>query len=128
MLKGPSWVMAMKTQASTRSASSWQASILMFSMAGVPPTVGFWAKLTVLKAVVHIDMLWLALVAVFFSIIGVYYYLRMVKVMYFDQAEDTLPLNKSGDLQVALSANGLVILVLGVYPGFLMALCVSVFT
>ena len=102
--------------------------ILMFSMAGVPPTVGFWAKLTVLKAVVHIDMLWLALVAVFFSIIGVYYYLRMVKVMYFDQAEDTLPLNKSGDLQVALSANGLVILVLGVYPGILMALCVSVFT
>ncbi len=102
--------------------------ILMFSMAGVPPTVGFWAKLTVLKAVVHIDMLWLALVAVFFSIIGVYYYLRMVKVMYFDQAEDTLPLNKSGDLQVALSANGLVILVLGVYPGMLMSLCVSVFT
>ena len=102
--------------------------ILMFSMAGVPPTVGFWAKLTVLKAVVHIDMLWLALVAVFFSIIGVYYYLRMVKVMYFDQAVDTLPLNKSGDLQVALSANGLVILVLGVYPGMLMSLCVSVFT
>ena len=62
------------------------------------------------------------------SIIGVYYYLRMVKVMYFDQAEDTLPLNKSGDLQVALSANGLVILVLGVYPGMLMSLCVSVFT
>ena len=101
--------------------------ILMFSMAGVPPTVGFWAKLTVLQAVVHIDMLWLALVAVFFSIIGVYYYLRMVKVMYFDQPEDTSPLNKSGDMQVVLSANGLVILVLGLFPGMLLSLCVSVF-
>ena len=102
--------------------------ILMFSMAGVPPTVGFWAKLTVLKAVVHIDMLWLALVAVFFSIIGVYYYLRIVKVMYFDKPEDTQPLNKSADMQLALSANGVAILALGFYPGALMALCVAVFT
>ncbi|MDQ1362979.1 MAG: NADH-quinone oxidoreductase subunit [Pseudomonadota bacterium] len=102
--------------------------VLMFSMAGVPPTVGFWAKLSVLKAVVHIDMLWLALVGVFFSIIGVYYYLRMIKVMYFDKAEDASPLDKSRDMQIALSANGLAILVLGVYPGMLMSLCVSVFT
>ena len=57
-------------------------------MAGVPPTVGFWAKLAVLKAVVNIDMLWLALVAVFFSIIGIYYYLRVIKLMYFDEPED----------------------------------------
>jgi NADH-quinone oxidoreductase subunit N len=102
--------------------------VLMFSMAGVPPTVGFWAKLSVLKAVVHIDMLWLALVAVFFSIVGVYYYLRIVKVMYFDKPEDTAPLNKGRDMQLALSANGLAILVLGLFPGMLMSLCVSVFT
>jgi NADH-quinone oxidoreductase subunit N len=110
--------------------SPWYAFmmlILMFSMAGVPPTVGFWAKLSVLKAVVDIDMLWLALVAVFFSIIGVYYYLRMVKVMYFDKPDDTTELVKSRDMQVVLSLNGAAILVLGVYPGVLMALCVAVF-
>ena len=101
--------------------------ILMFSMAGVPPTVGFWAKLTVLKAVIDIDMLWLALVAVFFSIIGVYYYLRIIKLMYFDDAVDNTPIVKGRDLQIALSANGLAILVLGVYPAALMSICVAVF-
>ena len=110
--------------------SPWYAFmmlILMFSMAGVPPTVGFWAKLTVLKAVVDIDMLWLALVAVFFSIIGVYYYLRMIKIMYFDEAVDTAPLDKSRDMQLALSANGLLILLLGIYPSSLMTICIMVF-
>ena len=102
--------------------------ILMFSMAGVPPTVGFWAKLTVIKAVIDIDMLWLALVAVFFSIIGVYYYLRLIKLMYFDKAEDHSPIVKTRDMQIALSANGLIILVLGLYPAALMSLCVSVFS
>lgn len=110
--------------------SPWYAFmmlILMFSMAGVPPTVGFWAKLTVLKAVVDVDMLWLALVAVFFSIIGVYYYLRMIKIMYFDDAVDTAPLSKSRDMQLALSANGLLILLLGIYPSSLMSICIMVF-
>lgn len=110
--------------------SPWYAFmmlILMFSMAGVPPTVGFWAKLTVLKAVVDIDMLWLALVAVFFSIIGVYYYLRMIKIMYFDDAVDTAPINKSRDMQLALSINGLLILLLGIYPSSLMSICIMVF-
>lgn len=102
--------------------------ILMFSMAGVPPTVGFWAKLAVLQAVVAIDMLWLALVAVFFSIIGVFYYLRVIKVMYFDNAEDTAPISKGRDMQLAISANGLAILALGLYPAGLMALCVSIFS
>jgi NADH-quinone oxidoreductase subunit N len=102
--------------------------IMMFSMAGVPPTVGFWAKLTVIKAVIDIDMLWIALVAVFFSIIGVYYYLRVIKLMYFDKAEDHSPIVKTRDMQVALSANGLVILVLGIYPAALMSVCVSVFS
>lgn len=101
--------------------------ILIFSMAGVPPTVGFWAKLAVLKAVVNIDMLWLALVAVFFSIIGVYYYLRVIKLMYFDDAEDKADISCSTDMQIALSANGLSILLLGIYPAALMTVCIAAF-
>ncbi len=102
--------------------------ILMFSMAGVPPTVGFWAKLTVLKAVIDIDMLWIALVGVFFSIIGVFYYLRVIKVMYFDKPVDESPIEKSTDMQIALSANGLAVLGLGLYPAALMSVCISVFS
>jgi NADH-quinone oxidoreductase subunit N len=101
--------------------------ILIFSMAGVPPTVGFWAKLAVLKAVVNIDMLWLALVAVFFSIIGIYYYLRVIKLMYFDEAEDTSAIECRTDMQIALSANGLTVLMLGLFPAALMSICVAAF-
>jgi NADH-quinone oxidoreductase subunit N len=109
--------------------NSWFAFmmlILMFSMAGVPPTVGFYAKLSVLKAVVDIDMIWLAAVAVFFSVIGAYYYIRLIKVMYFDKAEDHEPLAPSFDLRLGLTANGLAVLLLGVFPGSLMALCSQV--
>lgn len=101
--------------------------ILMFSMAGVPPTLGFWAKLAVLKAIIHIDMVWLAGVAVFFSIIGLFYYLRIIKLMYFDDKEDTSVLQCSTDMQFVLSGNALMILGLGFYPAGLMALCISVF-
>jgi NADH-quinone oxidoreductase subunit N len=101
--------------------------ILMFSMAGVPPTVGFWAKLAVLGAVVDINMVWLAVVAVAFSIIGLFYYLRIVKLMYFDDAIDTQPLECGRDMQLALSTNSLAILVLGIYPAGLMSMCVAVF-
>lgn len=99
--------------------------LLMFSMAGVPPTVGFYAKLMVLQAVINVDMVWLALVAVFFSIIGVFYYLRLIKVMYFDPPEDSAPLVAATDFQVTLSINSLAVLILGVFPGGLMALCAS---
>jgi len=102
--------------------------ILMLSMAGVPPTVGFWAKLAVLTAVIDIDLLWIAIIAVFFSIIGIFYYLRIIKVMYFDDAVDTQPLQCGRDMQIALSTNGLAILALGLYPAALMSLCVSVFS
>jgi NADH-quinone oxidoreductase subunit N len=101
--------------------------ILMLSMAGIPPTVGFWAKLSVLSAVVSIDMVWMAVIAVFFSIIGIFYYLRVIKVMYFDEAIDDSPLECGRDMQIALSTNGLAILALGFYPAALMSLCVSVF-
>ncbi|VAW66646.1 NADH-ubiquinone oxidoreductase chain N [hydrothermal vent metagenome] len=102
--------------------------IIIFSMAGVPPTVGFWAKLAVLKAVVNIDMLWLALVAVFFSIIGIYYYLRVIKLMYFDDVEDKSEISCNRDMQIALSANGLSVLILGIYPAALMSLCIAAFS
>ncbi|MES0326820.1 MAG: NADH-quinone oxidoreductase subunit NuoN [Gammaproteobacteria bacterium] len=101
--------------------------ILMLSMAGVPPTVGFWAKLAVLQMVVQMDMVWLALVAVFFSIIGVFYYLRVIKVMYFDEVVDDQPLSCGRDMQITLSTNALLVLALGLYPASLMSLCLSVF-
>ncbi len=110
--------------------SPWYAfimMILMLSMAGVPPTVGFWAKLAVLTAVIDVDLIWMAIIAVFFSIIGIFYYLRIIKVMYFDDAVDTQPLECGRDMQITLSANGLAILALGIYPAALMSLCVSVF-
>ena len=106
--------------------NSWFAFmmlILMFSMAGVPPTVGFYAKLSVLQAVVDIDMVWLAAVAVFFSVIGAFYYIRLIKVMYFDKAEDEQPLAHYFDLRFGLTANGLAVLLLGIFPGALMAVC-----
>jgi len=111
--------------------SPWYAfimMILMLSMAGVPPTGGFWAKLAVLNAVINVDLVWMAIIAVFFSIIGIFYYLLIIKVMYFDDAVDTRPLECGRDMQIALSTNGLAILALGLYPAALMSLCVSVFS
>ena len=105
--------------------SPWFAFI-MFSMAGVPPTVGFYAKLSVLQAIVHVDMVWLALVAVFFSIIGAFYYIRVIKLMYFDKPESEEPLAVNTDMQIAVSLNGLLVLGLGLFPGGLLALCSSV--
>jgi NADH-quinone oxidoreductase subunit N len=101
--------------------------ILMFSMAGVPPTVVFYAKLAVLQAVVDADLLWLAVVAVIISVIGAYYYLRIIKLMYFDQSDDMTPVVAGFDMRVAMSLNGLAILGLGLFPGSLLALCITVF-
>ena len=100
--------------------------ILMFSMAGVPPTVGFYAKLSVLQAVVDVHMVWLAVVAVAFSIIGAFYYIRVVKLMYFDEAVSDAPLETSTDMQIAVSVNGLLVLALGLFPGGLLTLCIQV--
>ena len=97
--------------------------VLMFSMAGVPPFLGFWAKLAVIRAAVNVDLVWLAVAAVLFSVIGAFYYLRVIKLMYFDRAEDTAPIQSDADLRVVLSANGLAVLGLGLYPAGLMALC-----
>jgi NADH-quinone oxidoreductase subunit N len=100
--------------------------VLMFSMAGVPPFAGFWAKWYVLKEVVAAGHVWLAGVGVFFSIIGAYYYLRIVKIMYFDEPVDSSGLEASQDMKLVLSVNGLAIVFLGILPGALMAICVIV--
>jgi NADH-quinone oxidoreductase subunit N len=108
----------------------WYAAImaiLMFSMAGVPPTVGFMAKLMVLEAVVRIDLVWVALVAVFFSIIGAFYYIRVVKYMYFDKPVTEAPVVFSGGARVAISVNGLAVLLLGLFPAALLGLCQTAF-
>jgi NADH-quinone oxidoreductase subunit N len=99
--------------------------LLMFSMAGVPPTLGFFAKLYVLQEIVNVGMVWLAVLAVVFSIIGAFYYLRIVKLMYFDKPVDLTTIRPALDMRLAVSVNGLAMLALGIYPGSLMALCAS---
>ena len=108
--------------------SPWYAFLmllLMFSMAGIPPTVGFYAKLSVLQAVVQIGWWWVAVIAVLFSLIGAFYYLRIVKLMYFDAPQDTAPVSAAGDVRALLSVNGLAMLVLGIAPQPLMVLCIE---
>lgn len=110
---------------------SWQAAMMalvMFSMAGVPPTVGFMAKLLILDAVVSAGLVWLALVAVFFSIIGAFYYLRVIKVIYFDKPEHLEPLVVGAGARLALSVNGLAILGLGLFPSTLLYYCQAAFS
>jgi NADH-quinone oxidoreductase subunit N len=97
--------------------------LLMFSMAGVPPTVGFYAKFSVLNAVVQAGHLWLAVAAVLFSLIGAFYYLRIVKLMYFDAPESHAPIVFRQETTLLISANSLAVLLLGLLPGALMSIC-----
>jgi NADH-quinone oxidoreductase subunit N len=99
--------------------------ILMFSLTGIPPTVGFYAKLAVLQAVLATGQVWLAVVAVLLSLVGAFYYLRVVKAMYFDDPVDTSKIIASKDMRVTLSINGVAVLLLGVLPGPLMAACAT---
>ncbi|MCX7179892.1 MAG: NADH-quinone oxidoreductase subunit NuoN, partial [Proteobacteria bacterium] len=106
--------------------SPWFAlmmGIVMFSMAGVPFFVGFWAKFSVLLAVVDTGQVWLAVVAVFFSLIGAFYYLRVVKLMWFDAPVNPQPIEAGLDLRVLMSINGLAVAVLGAFPQAIMTLC-----
>jgi NADH-quinone oxidoreductase subunit N len=108
--------------------SPWYALIMlimMLSMAGVPPMIGFWAKWSVLAQVIKADFLWLAIVAVLFALIGAFYYLRIVWMMYFEKPQDMTVIEASMDMRVALSANALVILGLGIMPHSLMVVCLS---
>jgi len=101
--------------------------ILMFSMAGIPPLVGFYAKLMVIKAVVDISLISVAVVAVLMSVIGAFYYLRIIKVMYFEKPVTQTALVASVDMKMVFSLNALTVFALGVFPGALLALCASVF-
>ena len=97
--------------------------LVMFGLAGVPPTVGFWAKLQVIAAVLDVGLTWLAALAVVMSVIGAYYYLRIVKLMYFDEPVATGPVESRIAVRLMLSFNGLAILVLGIFPGVLLRIC-----
>ncbi len=102
--------------------------LLMMSMAGVPFLVGFYAKLVVLQAIISQGMVWLAIYSVVFSVIGAFYYLRVVKVIYFDPPpEGAEPIRPPLDTEVAISVNGLLLLLLGLYPTALMTWCATAF-
>ena len=106
--------------------SPWLAGVMlvmMFSLTGIPPLVGFYAKLAVLQSVIEAGMIWLAVYAVMMSLIGAFYYLRVVKLMYFDAPTDEAPIHVSTEARAIMSINGLAVLLLGVLPGPLMTLC-----
>jgi NADH-quinone oxidoreductase subunit N len=106
--------------------SPWFAgmmAILMFSLAGLPPFIGFWAKLGVIQAVLGVDYTWLAVVAVLFSVVGAFFYLRIVKLMYFDDPTETTSIGGSVLMRAVLSVNALLVFGLGVIPGQLLQLC-----
>lgn len=110
--------------------SPWLAlmmMIVMFSMAGVPPTVGFFTKLLVLKALVDVHLTWLAVLGLFFAVVGAFYYLRVIKVMYFDESTEVTPIELSGFTKVVFSANCLSLLYFGLFPGALIAFCFNAF-
>ena len=99
--------------------------VLMFSLAGIPPTAGFYAKLAVLSAAVSAGQVWLAVAAVVLSLIGAFYYLRVVKLMYFDEPKESLTVSVRGGFRYALSINGLALLLFGILPQPLMAMCLE---
>jgi len=107
----------------------WLAAILamvLLSMAGLPPFVGFYAKLTVLQALVGAGWVWLAVTAVMLSLVGAFYYLRMVKIMYFDAPPADAPsVVHQGDARLLLTVNGLAVLILGILPQPLLAMCAT---
>ncbi|MBC8058899.1 MAG: NADH-quinone oxidoreductase subunit N, partial [Rhizobiales bacterium] len=111
--------------------SPWFAlvmTIFMLSLAGLPPTVGFYAKLSVLQSLVSTNVtgyVYLAVAAVILSLVGAYYYLRVIKVMYFDEPTDARPIQSSGDVRLVMSLNGIAVLAFGILPGGLMTLCVQ---
>src|SRR5690606_25936335 len=101
-------------------------AFVMFSTAGVPPFVGFWAKLEVIRALVDSGQLAFAIVAVVASVVGAFYYLRVVWLMYFEPPQDQPALAPAGALKVVLAINAAAVLALGIVPGRLLALCQQV--
>jgi len=110
--------------------NSWFAAVMamvMFSMAGVPVFVGFFAKWLVIQSAMEAGLTWLAIVAVVFSVVGAFYYLRVVKLMYFDEPQTESAINAPMDFRAVLSLNGALMLGLGVFSSALIAVCVRVF-
>src|SRR5947208_3973398 len=99
--------------------------LIMFSLAGIPPTAGFYAKLVVFQAAVAAGHVWLAVAAILLSLVGAFYYLRVVKLMYFDEPVEAMPVRVQPAARLVLSANGLFLLVLGIIPQSLMAMCAA---
>jgi NADH-quinone oxidoreductase subunit N len=95
----------------------------MFSLTGIPVMLGFWAKLAVLQAAFEAGYTRLVVAAVMLSLIGAFYYLRVIKLMYFDEPLDSAPIVDTGDQRALMTVNGLALLVLGITPGWLLALC-----
>lgn len=111
-------------------AHPWWAFImllLMFSMAGMPLTVGFYAKLYVLQSLIYNGFIWLAILAVVMSIVGAFYYLRVIKYMYFDDLQESLATHNAVISKMVLSVNGILIVGLFIFPNYLMNYCVGVF-
>ena len=100
-------------------------SVLMFSLAGVPPMMGFAAKFAVLQSVLATGAVWLTVFAVMFSLVGAFYYIRLVKVMWFDEPADSAPLAVNSDKGIVLALNGLAVVVLGMIPGPLLNACLA---
>lgn len=100
--------------------------IFMISLAGLPPIAGFYAKFSVLQAVVASGRIWLAIVAILLSVVGAFYYLRVIKMMYFDKPLNPEKLVASPDGTITLSLNMAAVIFLGILPGFLMSLCQDV--
>jgi NADH-quinone oxidoreductase subunit N len=99
--------------------------VMMFSLAGIPPTVGFYAKLAVLEATMNAGLTWLAVLAVITSLFGAFYYLRIVKLMYFDEPQDTSAIAGDSGSRLILTLNGIAVVVLGIVPGPLMTICLQ---
>ncbi len=108
--------------------NAWFAAVMMFvmfSMAGIPFFVGFFAKFSILAAVVQAGYVWVAVVAIIMSVIGAFYYLRVVKVMYADEPEETSPIAAPAEFRVLLSANGFAIALFGLMPAEIMFMCLT---
>jgi NADH-quinone oxidoreductase subunit N len=101
--------------------------LAMISLAGVPPMVGFYAKLAVLRAAVDAGFLWLALVGVAMSVVGAFYYLRIIKLMFFDEPVVTTEVTPASDVSAGLAVNGLAVILLGIFPSVIMAACLAAF-
>ena len=101
--------------------------IVLFSMAGVPPTVGFFTKLAVLKALVDVNMTWVAVVGLLFAVIGAYYYIKIIKVMYFEDSQVDVAIKLPMSSKVVYSVNCLSLLYLGLFPSALLTACINAF-